>query len=101
MIAYRADRVIDATQDRPIENGVVLVADGRVVSVGVFPDLPGDADLVDLGDATLLPGLVDAHVHLVWSASAEPHEVVNRESRAFYGVKQRSQRGGRGHNDPR
>lgn len=83
MIAYRADRVIDATHDRPIENGVVVVAGGRVVSVGSYRDLPGDADVVDLGDATLLPGLVDAHVHLVWSASAEPHEAVNRESRAL------------------
>ena len=39
--------------------------------------------VLDLGDATLLPGLIDAHVHLVWSASAEPHEVVQQEGRAL------------------
>jgi imidazolonepropionase-like amidohydrolase len=31
-----------------------------------------------------VPGLIDAHVHLVWNASAEPHELVARERRRFY-----------------
>ncbi len=52
MIAYRADRVIDAAHDRPIENGVVVVADGRVVSVGASPDLAVDADLVTISKGT-------------------------------------------------
>ena len=43
----------------------------------------GFPEAVDLGDVTLMPGLIDAHVHLVWDASAEPHEVVARESRAL------------------
>jgi imidazolonepropionase-like amidohydrolase len=44
---------------------------------------PPGTNVVDLGDAMLLPGLIDAHVHLVWGASAEPHELVARESRAL------------------
>jgi salicylate 1-O-methyltransferase len=44
-------------------------------------ELRPDADVVDLGDVTLLPGLIDAHVHLVWNASAEPHELVARGAR--------------------
>ena len=82
-IAYRAARVFDGVSEQVTENAAVLVEDGSIVSVGSARDLPSGAEVVDLGAATLLPGLVDAHVHLVWSASAEPHEVVERERRAL------------------
>ena len=82
-IAYRAARVFDGVSERGTENAAVLVEDGRIVSVGAVPELSPGTEVVDLGDATLLPGLIDAHVHLVWSASAEPHEVVERETRAL------------------
>lgn len=81
-IAYRADRVIDGISDEPLQNAAVLVEDGQIVSVGPEGNLSEDIEVVDLGDATLLPGLIDAHVHLVWSASAEPHAVVESEPRA-------------------
>lgn len=80
-VAYRAARVFDGTSEGVIEDGAVVVVDGRIASVGPARGLPPNT--VDLGDATLMPGLVDAHVHLVWDASAEPHEVVERESRAL------------------
>ena len=80
---YRAARVFDGVSKHAIEDGAVLVEDGRIASVGSVADLPAGAEITDLGDATILPGLIDAHVHLVWSASAEPHEVVERESRAL------------------
>jgi imidazolonepropionase-like amidohydrolase len=82
-VAYRAIRVVDGVSEQVIEDGAVLVEDGRIALVGPTRDLPSNVEVVDLGDATLLPGLIDAHVHLVWSASAEPHEVVERESRAL------------------
>jgi imidazolonepropionase-like amidohydrolase len=80
-VAYRAARVFDGTSEGVIEDGAVVVEDGRIASVGPARGLPPNT--VDLGDATLMPGLVDAHVHLVWDASAEPHEVVERESHAL------------------
>ena len=81
--AYRAVRVFDGTSEGVIEDGAVVVEDGRIASVGPAHGLPSNTEAVDLGDVTLMPGLVDAHVHLVWDASAEPHEVVERESRAL------------------
>jgi len=86
--AYRAARIFDGFSEHVIEDGTVLVQDGRIASVGPASggpaaDLPAGAEVTDLGDATLLPGLIDAHVHLVWSASAEPHEVVDREAPAL------------------
>ncbi len=82
-VAYRAARVFDGVSEHAIEDGAVLVEGGRILSVGPAADLPTGAEITNLGDVTLLPGLIDAHVHLVWSASAEPHEVVERESRAL------------------
>ncbi|MDQ5818690.1 MAG: amidohydrolase family protein [Actinomycetota bacterium] len=82
-VAYRAARIFDGFSEQIIEDGAVLVEDGRIVSVGAAREPSTGSGVVDLGDATLLPGLIDAHVHLVWSASAEPHEVVARESRAL------------------
>ena len=74
-VAYRAARVFDGISEGVIEDGAVVVEDGRIASVGPARRLP---EAVDLGDVTLMPGLIDAHVHLVWDASAEPHEVVAR-----------------------
>ena len=80
--AYRATAVFDGISAEAITDGAVAVEDARISWVGPAADLPAGTDTVDLGDATILPGLIDAHVHLVWSASAEPHELVARESRA-------------------
>ena len=82
-IAYRAARAFDGFSEQIIEDVAVLVDDGLIVSIEPAGSLPSGGEVVDLGDATLLPGLIDAHVHLVWSASAEPHEVVQQESRAL------------------
>jgi imidazolonepropionase-like amidohydrolase len=82
-VAYRAARIFDGVSEQVVENGAVVVEDGRIASVGEARALPPGVEVVDLGDVTLLSGLIDAHVHLVWSASAEPHEVVERESRAL------------------
>ena len=79
--AYKGALVMDGVLEQPVEDGVVVIQDENIVSVGRDADLPPEADVVDLGDVTLLPGLIDAHVHLVWNASAEPHELVARAAR--------------------
>lgn len=58
----RAARVLDG-RGHVIRNGVVTVQGSKILSVGSAG--PG-APTVDLGDATLLPGLIDVHVHLSW-----------------------------------
>ena len=81
--AYRAERVIDGVSEEVLENSAVVVEDGKIVSVVSTGELPRDTEVHDLGDATLLSGLIDAHVHLVWNASAEPHVLVEQESEAL------------------
>ena len=80
-VAYVGARLVGAVSDHAVEDGAVVVEDGRIVSVGSVRDLPAGVEVVDLGNSTLRPGLIGSHVHLVWSGSAEPHEVVVRESR--------------------
>jgi imidazolonepropionase-like amidohydrolase len=61
--ALKAARVFDSSAGALIQPGLVIVADGKVRSVGGTTIPPGAA-VVDLGDATLLPGFIDSHTHL-------------------------------------
>jgi imidazolonepropionase-like amidohydrolase len=81
--AYKAARLFDGFSGGSIENGVMVVEEGYIVFVGPADGAPPGSEVMDLGDTTLLSGLIDAHVHLVWDASAEPHEVVARESQGL------------------
>jgi imidazolonepropionase-like amidohydrolase len=72
MLAIRAARLFDGVSGALVAWPLVLVEAGRIVAVGSGGDPPAEARLVDLGDVTLLPGLVDAHVHLVFDASPDP-----------------------------
>jgi imidazolonepropionase-like amidohydrolase len=68
-VAIVADRVWDGVSPRPIEHGFVRVAGGVIDAVGPASELPSDAERRDLGDVTLLPGLINAHVHITFCAS--------------------------------
>lgn len=63
-LAVRAARLIDPGAGRVIEDAVVLVRGDRIEAVGAGLDIPAGVRIVDLGGATLLPGLIDVHVHL-------------------------------------
>jgi imidazolonepropionase-like amidohydrolase len=75
-IAIRADHAFDGYRFR---NGPVLVVveDGRISAVEFGgADYPPDLTPVDLGESTLLPGLVDAHAHLCWNPEGVPEDLV-------------------------
>lgn len=57
-------RVIDGTGAAPIEDAVVTIKDGKIASIGRSEVAAPDSPTIDLGGRTLLPGLIDAHVHL-------------------------------------
>jgi len=73
-VALRAARVIDGTGAAPILNGVVVVTDDKIVAVGKqgSVNLPPGARVIDLGDATILPGFIDAHTHIVGRELNDP-----------------------------
>ena len=73
-IAVRAAALFDGSGARPVPDPLVVVADGRIAEVGFGPGavVPPGVELVDLPGATLLPGLVDTHVHLAFDSSRDP-----------------------------
>lgn len=64
-VAVSADRLLDVATGRYVERPLVVVTDGRITAVGRQGDaVPAGATRVDLPGVTLLPGLIDMHVHL-------------------------------------
>lgn len=63
-VAVKAARLIDVKREQVVSPAVVLIEDGRIAEVGTALNLPAGTQVLDLGTATLLPGLIDAHVHL-------------------------------------
>jgi len=62
--AIRAGNLIDGTGAAPMKNAVILVQDGRITAVGTNVPVPSGASVIDLSGETVLPGFIDAHVHL-------------------------------------
>ncbi len=60
----KAARMFDGKSNALVKPGLVIVTDGKIAAVGSAASIPADAEVIDLGDATLLPGLIDAHTHL-------------------------------------
>ena len=67
-VAVSADRLLDVKTGKYVDKPLVVIVDGRIASVGKAGDhLPAGAERVDLPGVTLLPGLIDMHVHLTSS----------------------------------
>jgi imidazolonepropionase-like amidohydrolase len=73
MLAIRSARLFDGVADQLHARPLVLIDDGRITDVDTTgADPPQGAELIDLGEATLLPGLIDSHTHLAFDASSDP-----------------------------
>ncbi|MBV9956829.1 MAG: amidohydrolase family protein [Acidobacteria bacterium] len=74
VVAIKAARLIDGTGRPAITNGVVVVTDDRITAVGAADrvQIPSGARIIDLGDATLLPGFIDAHTHIIGRVLGDP-----------------------------
>ena len=75
-IVLHAAHLFDVKGGRLVTPGEVLVQGERIVEAGTSVKHPVGADVIDLGDRTLLPGLIDAHVHLFLHPGAEDLQTV-------------------------
>lgn len=68
-----ADRLVDVVEEESILNPVVVVEEGQILEVGTSESIsiPNGAEIIDLSGHTLLPGMIDMHVHL--NSDAEVH----------------------------
>lgn len=71
-----AARLLDIESGRIVEPGEVLIRGERIVEVGKSVTHVSGAKMIDLGDKTLMPGLIDAHVHLFLHPGAEDLQTV-------------------------
>jgi imidazolonepropionase-like amidohydrolase len=72
----RAAHLLDVEHASLISPGEILIRGSRIVEAGASVTHPAAATLIDLGDATLMPGLIDAHVHLFLHPGAEDLQTV-------------------------
>ena len=75
-IVLHAARLLDVKTGRMLKPGEILVQGERIVEVGSSVKHPAGAEVIDLGDRTLLPGLIDAHIHLFLHPGAEDLQTV-------------------------
>jgi imidazolonepropionase-like amidohydrolase len=75
-IVLHAARLLQVDTGTLLQPGEILIEGERIRAVGVSVDHPQGAKIIDLGDTTLLPGLIDAHVHLFLHPGAEDLQTV-------------------------
>src|SRR5437588_3887603 len=75
-IVLHAARLLDVKSGRLVKPAEILVQGNRIAEVGSTVKHPAGAEVIDLGDQTLLPGLIDAHIHLFLHPGAEDLQTV-------------------------
>jgi imidazolonepropionase-like amidohydrolase len=79
VIAVKAARIFDGKSSALLQNGVVVVEGDKIADAGSNLPIPSSARVIDLGDATLCPGFMDAHTHLTDDFSGNYNERRLRE----------------------
>jgi imidazolonepropionase-like amidohydrolase len=67
-VAIRAGRLFDSRTGAMLNNQVILIRGDKIVDVGTGLAIPAGARVIDLSNATVMPGMIDAHVHVVTDA---------------------------------
>jgi len=66
MLAIRGGKILTIT-DGTIEDGTILIDEGKIVDVGADVKVPKEAEVIDASGKVVMPGLVEAHCHIgIW-----------------------------------
>jgi imidazolonepropionase-like amidohydrolase len=66
-VVVRAGHLLDVKTGKTLPNQTIVIQGDRIVSVGIDRQVPAGAQVVDLPNATVLPGLIDAHTHITFT----------------------------------
>src|SRR6266403_2661878 len=66
-LIIRAGRLLDVKSGKTLTNQTILIQGDKIASVGAAPKIPADATVIELPNATVLPGLIDAHTHITFT----------------------------------
>jgi imidazolonepropionase-like amidohydrolase len=65
IIAVRSTRMLDVKSGEYVRDAVILIQNGKIIEIGSHLPIPAGAKVIDAGSASLLPGLIDVHSHLM------------------------------------
>ena len=75
--AIKARKLYDGTRNPAVDNGVLVMGNDKIIAAGPSSqvNVPADAEVVDVGDRTVMPGIIDAHAHIMTSGG--PSRIVD------------------------
>ena len=73
-VAVKAARMVDTEKGTVVNNAVILIQGDTITAVGSGLAIPAGSEVVDLGNQTILPGLLDMHTHV----TSQPSEKIGR-----------------------
>jgi imidazolonepropionase-like amidohydrolase len=76
-MAIRAGHLVDPARATVTDNQVIVIQDGKITAVGTHPAIPNGAQVIDLSNSWVMPGLMDAHVHLTYGVPPKPFKLID------------------------
>jgi imidazolonepropionase-like amidohydrolase len=87
-VVIRAGHLLDVKTGKTLLNQTIAIRGDKIVSVGADPQVPAGAEVIDLSNATVLPGLIDAHTHITMPTNFGPSTLgISIPREALYGAR--------------